>query len=125
MAGEKVVFQTCEFFKNTFQEKAGENPVVKQKFDDFVKYKTENPMSSFGSSDEPYTGKGPLAKAVPGLKHAHVTRDISIMYTLSGNNPRVIRLFGIVSHADSGTGTPANIKKQQSLGKRLANQTFS
>jgi hypothetical protein len=125
MANEKVVFQTCDFFKQTLQDKVSENPIIRKKFDEFVAYKAANPMANYGGSDEPYISKGPLGKAISGLKHAHLTRDLSVMYTLSGNNPRVIKLYGIVSHKDSGTGTPANINKQQSLGKRLVNQSFS
>lgn len=124
MAGE-VIFLNCEFFKETFIAKSTENPVIDKKFREFKAYKLENPMANYGSSDEPYISQGPLGKNIPGLKHAHLTRDISVMYTLSGNNPRVIKLYGIVNHKESGTGTPANINKQKSLAKRLVNQTFS
>lgn len=120
MANE-VVFSRCPFFDESFAKRADSN--VKAKLADFIKSKTENPMAAFGGSDTPFISAGPLGKV--GIKHAHLTRDISVLYTLSGKNPHVIKLYGIVSHADSGTGTPANIKKQKNLAKTLDNQSFS
>ena len=58
------------------------------------------------------------------LGPAHLTQDISVFYTIEGRNPTVIKLFGVFSHADSGTGTPSNIKRQQAVGKQMKNQVF-
>ena len=120
-----VRFVVCELYKKTLDEKASAFPIIKKKVDEFLKFKYENPTSNYGSSDSAFVPGGPLANAVPGLRHAHISRDLSIFYTLSGNNPKNLRLYAIASHQDSGTGTPSNTKRQQSFGKRLQNQTFS
>ena len=122
---DQVVFSRCPFFRETFADKARADSNVKDKMTAFIKSKTENPMGPFGSSDKPYVGGGIFSKYVPGLKHAHLTHNISIMYTLSGSNPKLIKLYGLVNHDESGTGNPPNMNRQKSLGKKLVNQTFS
>jgi hypothetical protein len=82
-------------------------------------------MAPFGSRDGMFAGGGNFTAAVPKLRHAHMTHDVSVFYRLSGANPTVIDLFGFFSHDESGTGQPANIKKQKSLAKSLSNQDFS
>ena len=121
----KVKIRISPLFLTTAQEKFKAYSGLKEKFDTFIKTKEENPMAPFGSKDAMFSGEGNFTKAVPKLRHAHLTHDVSIFYRLSGANPTLIDLFGIFSHDESGTGQPANIKKQKSLAKSLANQDFS
>lgn len=87
---------------------------------DFYKAKTENKLAPFGGSDKLFKGYGHFA----GLRHAHLTQDLSIVYSLNGSNPTVIDLYGIFSHGELGTGQPANMNRQKSIAKKFGNMTF-
>ena len=120
-----VRFRICPLFKQTSLEKFQAYPSLEKKFEEFKATKMANHMAPFGNRDGMFVGDGLFNKAVPKLRHAHLTHDISIFYKVSGANPAIIELFGFFSHDDSGTGQPPNMKKQKSLAKVLANQVFS
>lgn len=119
-----VKFQYCDLFKETYTAKS-RNPSVVKKFNDFVSAKTSNPIAPYGSSDKPFRGGGFFSNSIPKLRHAHITHDISIVYLISGFNPTQIKLYGLFSHDEMGTGQPQNIKKQKSLARQLTNQVFN
>lgn len=116
-----VVFRRSELYKQTYLDKVLANPTLKNKFRDFMEVKRNNPNASFGSSDKPFVSVGHFAKAVPGIRHAHITHDLSVVYKVIGNE---VFLFGFFTHDELGTGQPANINKQKSSARRLANQDF-
>lgn len=122
---DKARFRICQLFRQTAQEKFKEYPGLKDKVDAFMALKKEDPISQFGSKDVMFSGVGHFNVAVPKLRHAHLTHDISIFYKLSGANPTIIDLYGLFTHDESGTGQPPNMKKQKSLAKTLGNQNFS
>jgi len=95
---------------------------VKDSLKRFLSSKRTNPQQSYGNKDYPFTSAGQFAHEVPGLMHAHLSQDLSIVYKVQGNE---IYLFGIFSHADLGTGNPPNIRKQTSMARRFANMTFT
>ena len=109
-----VKFRKSKYFDETFAKYEVE---AADKFKEFVKTKSEDPMSKFGAKDTHFNGDAPLGKT--GVIHAHLTRDLSILYRRSGKNPTFIDLLVIGSHADLGTGTPANIKKQKAMAKKI------
>ena len=119
-----VVFKHSPEYVSTLAKWAIGNPALVDKISDFKRTKMANPMQPFGKNDTRLVADAPLGRAVPGLRHAHLTQDLSIFYTLGGSNPHVFNLFGIYSHNESGTGNSQNIKIQKNLGKRLANQSF-
>lgn len=119
-----VVFKSCPLYMETFVEKARAYPVIGQKMQEFRDFKTANPIQQYGATDKPFIGKGNFAGAVPGLRHAHLTHDIMVAYTISGKNPTEFHLYGIFSHDELGIGQPANIKRQKAQSKRMANQSF-
>ena len=125
-SGPTAVFRTCNLFRQSLADKILGEPRIVTKFEEFIKTKTQNPMQAFGANDRPFIGAGFLKDAVPGetLIHAHLDRDNSVVYSLSGRNPTVIKLYGIFNHADLGTGNPANIKKQRSMSIQFSNQKF-
>jgi hypothetical protein len=128
IAGEfelSVQFLTSPLFKKTYAEKTHAISGLSAKFADFVANKTSNPIQPFGKNDTRLVADAPLGKAVPGIRHAHLTQDLSVFYTVSGRDPTLINLYGIFSHKDSGTGNNQNIKIQKSLGQQLANQQFT
>jgi hypothetical protein len=119
-----VVFKVCPLFTESLSQLATQFPKLLDRVEDFKKYKSQNPLGSFGSSDRPLTSIGYFAQAISGIKHAHLTKDISIWYTTSGRDPTEIKLYGVFTHKDSGTGEPPNPKRQKSLASRLTNQSF-
>jgi mRNA-degrading endonuclease YafQ of YafQ-DinJ toxin-antitoxin module len=90
------------------------NARVQQALKKFLVAKAKNSQAPYGGKDYPMTGKGPLS----GIKHAGLTNDVSVMYEIKNNT---IFLFAIGSHDDLGFGRPNNIKKQQSLVKKINN----
>lgn len=106
-----------------FIESLTVHPEVKEKLKSFVNYKIQNPLQSFNKSDSPFSGNGIFGSNIKGLRHAHLSQDVSIVYLITGN-PIKICLYGVFSHAELGTGQPANIKKQKSIVKRFSSQTF-
>ena len=113
-----VAFRICSLFDETL---AKHGTVVLHILDEFIKHKSANPIAPFGSKDYPYTG-GVLSKHNPRLMHAGMTYNISLVYTIQGSNPNIISLYGFYTHDESGTGQPQNVKKQNSLSKRIQNQ---
>jgi len=112
----KVEFQVCDLFVKTLKA----NPQVVKTFMQFKAAKATNPTAAFGSSDYPFRHS-----FLKGYIHAKLTFDVSIIYSISGGDSKVIKLYGIFSHDDSGTGQPPNLNRQQSLGKKLGNQQFT
>lgn len=119
-----VVFKHSPEYVSTLAKWAINNPHLVEKIAEFKKTKAANPMQPFGKNDTRMIATAPLGRAVPGLRHVHLTQDLSLFYTLSGSNPQVFNLYGIYSHNESGTGNSQNIKVQKNMGKRLANQSF-
>lgn len=116
-----VQFRTCTMFRDSLAAHKELFP----KLEEFRKTKAQNPIAKFGGRDYPFTGAGVFASEVPGLAHAHLTQDISVVYRVHSKNPTLVDIYGLYSHAELGTGQPANIKKQKSMGRRFANQEFT
>ena len=109
--GSDTYFQTLAKYTNDTQ--------VLQALRNFITFKRDNPLQQAGGKDRPYVGSGPLA----GYIHAGLTRDISIVYTISGRDPHVIKLFGIYTHADTGTGTPGRPQLSKVMANTWAKQS--
>ena len=119
----KVIFHHSDEFNDTYDQHSVNTPGVSDAMDEFYDKKMANPNAKFGSKDYPLGNH--FDKKVPGIKHAGLTFDKSVFYTLSGKgDTRHIHLYGIYGHDDAGIGQPDNIKKQKSLAKRLGNQEF-
>jgi hypothetical protein len=115
-----VKFRTCQLFDNSL---ATHSKVV-DKLKAFMTSKSQNPIAPFGGNDKPFIAAGPISSIMPGLKHAHLTSDISVVYRLHGDNPKILDLFIIASHAELGTGQPSNVKKQKHIAVKFSNQQF-
>ena len=115
-----VLFQTCSLWQETVKGKTQQRPVLAEKIQDFLRAKEADPTKPFGSSDYAFSHiLGDL-----GLRHAKLTADWSLLYTVSGRTPTIIKLYGIFSHDELGTGQPANIKRQKNMKQQLSNQTY-
>ena len=120
--GSKVIVKDCEFFRQS-AEKYLHVPAIAESLADFIATKQANPIAPYGSSDKSNPADTPMAKYIPKIRHAHLSQDVSVFYTVSGN-PTELRLYAILSHADAGTGQPTNHKRQTGLAKKLKNQVF-
>lgn len=117
-----VVFEEGPLWIESVVSAVKDSPNVIQKIKEFKDVKTNNPMSPFGSKDAPFIGTGIFKKYLPKALKAHLTPDISIIYELSGRNPTNIKLYGVFTHADMGTGQPPNLNIQKNLARRLTNE---
>lgn len=111
-----VIPQVCPLYFETLRK----HPEVNDTLKEFIVFKMKNPLSSFGHSDYPFRHGG-----LKGYGHAKLTRDISIVYSISGTDPKTLKLYGVLTHSDLGTGTPPNLNKQKSIAKRFSNQEFT
>lgn len=121
-SGPPVVFKLGSVFKETAVKHSIDTPGVKEALENFKKAKSENPLAPYGGKD--YKLGNHFEKAVPGMLHAGLTNNVSVFYTLSGANPKVIHLHGVFNHDEAGIGQPANINRQKSSSKRMSNQEF-
>ena len=116
-----VVVETCPLFEQTFSRHIVDNDQLRRKLDEFIAFKKATPLARFGGSDKGDTGVI-FDREVPGIKHAHLTFDLSIWYTLSGSNPKSLKLYALLSHDESGTGQPIKVPVMKSVAKRMAGQ---
>jgi hypothetical protein len=125
---DKVIVKTSELFNETLSKKIlSGNKKLADRIADFLKLKKENPMKPFGKDDNVFVGNNPVLKhAIPNetLVHAKLTSDISILYTITGRDPWVIKLYGIFTHDELGTGQPPNTKRMKQAAARMSNTTF-
>lgn len=111
----------CKLYLETLEAHDAIRPLVVK----FMTAKVMDPLAPYGGSDTHFTPDGPIGKTGLKVKHAHLTQDVSIIYRLHGGNPRLLDLYGVFSHKDSGTGNAANIRVQKQLAGRLSNQEFT
>jgi hypothetical protein len=116
----QVRCEICPLFTETFAN----HPEVLDKITAFMAAKTSDPLAVFGGGDTQFSSKVPLGIAVPKLRHANLSNDIRLFYTIGGRDPTVFKLYAVYSHDESGTGQPSNIKRQKNAGKQMANQAF-
>lgn len=125
---DKVIVKTSNLFNETLSKKIlSGNKKVADRVADFLKVKKENPMQPFGKDDLAFVGNNPVLKnAIPGetLIHAKLTADISIVYSVSGRDPWILKLYGIFTHDELGTGQPQNIRRMKQAAARITNTVF-
>lgn len=114
----KVRILKAACFEDTL-ERYKHNSKVLIAFKQFIAHKRENPIAPFGAKDYPFKGNGKLH----GYPHAGLTFDVSVVYTLEGRDPTILKLFGLFSHDELGTGQPAAPKRQDKAAKMFASQT--
>lgn len=122
----RVDFYRAEgWFNATKISKVFTNSVARNRYggpNGFIEVKRKNPNAPYGSSDKAFAANGNYGSAIPGLRHAHITHDLSIVYRVDGKN---IYLYGFYTHDELGTGNPANMRKQASMADRFKNATFT
>jgi len=118
------LWRAAGMFQDTKENRIWRNAAARNSFSGpggFMDTKRQNPQASYGSSDKLFKSNGKFAVRVPGIKHAHITHDLSVVYKVEGNN---IYLYGFFTHDELGTGQPANIRKQDAMATRFSNTEF-
>jgi hypothetical protein len=123
-SGQTVEIRKSSLFDQSLASKSQQFPNLPNKIKEFLNAKSANPGQPY-PNDTPFTARGPIARALPKLRHLHLTRDLSLFYSIEGRGPTVIKLYGVFSHAESGTGTPGNINRQKNLAQQLSNQPIA
>ena len=116
-----VQFVYSPIWQDSLVSAVKDTPNILQKIDEFRKVKSENPIANFGSNDGPFISDGIYKRYLPKARKAKLSNDMSIVYELSGVDPKIIYLYGVFTHANLGTGQPANFHKQKSMAKSLYN----
>ncbi len=104
---------------------------LKKQLGAFIKWKNEHPvngsipgkMPGFGDSDKKFRSGGNFDNRMPNIAHAHLTHNLSIVYYVD-RETNTLRLYGVYSHDDIGTGSPPNINRQQQMATRWTNMRF-
>lgn len=97
---------------------AGNNASINRKIEDFIRFKVHNPLEKFNNSDRAFSADGVYGNL--RLRKAHVSDDLSIIYSIRGDVPKHLQLLAVMSHSQLGTGTPSNIRRQQQVARRLS-----
>ena len=116
-----VQILTSKLFAKTLK-KLGRDAQVASRLKDFIEFKKANPLQPFGGKDYPVVGKGPVARAFPNMLHAHITWDVSVFYTVEGQDPVEIKLYGLFKHDDIGFGSTSNIHRQKQTAEKFKSQ---
>lgn len=117
-----VVFDYGPLWDESLISASKDTPNILKKIEEFQEVKSRDPLTPFGPSDNRFKSEGKYAQYMPKARKAHLSSDMSIVYELSGRNPTTIKLYGVFTHAQLGTGQPPNIKIQQNMAKRLAKE---
>lgn len=108
---------STDLFRETLRDvEASGNTQILLALKEFIVFKRANPLQPFGAKDRPFKHE-PLK----GIYHAGLTFDVSVLYTIEGSNPNIIKLLGVFSHDETGTGQPRNVNRQKQLYKRISN----
>ena len=118
-------------FERTLNKFSNQKDRLKRGVKEFLAWKNKNPANGFipnvypgyGNSDKKFKPKGFFGSHLPGVAHAHLTHDISIVY-LVDRETSTIRVFGLYSHDDIGTGQPEDLNRQEQAAKRWASMRF-
>lgn len=103
---------------------------LKKSLVNFIEWKSKFPFNGgvanypgYGSSDKKFKSFGKFGTQMPGISHAHLTHDISIVYQVDRETD-TIKLFGVYTHDDIGTGSTPNTNRQEQMTQRWNNMKF-
>lgn len=126
-APRQIIFRMGGDFQKTYS-KIAQRPSALTKFEMFRRMRSspETLTTPLGSSDKLFTPDSPLGKSVPGLRHIHITHDISLVYRIHGSSPTYVDLYGFYTHDDLGSA-PGGGSKPRTLSKmatQFSNEVF-
>jgi len=116
--------------EKTINRFSGEKDRLKKALISFIEWKSEHPFNGsvanfpgYGSSDKKFKTFGKFGTQIPGISHAHLTHNISVVYQVD-RETNTIKLYGVYSHDDIGTGNPPNPQRQEQMTTRWSNMRF-
>jgi mRNA-degrading endonuclease YafQ of YafQ-DinJ toxin-antitoxin module len=112
---------TCPLFHESLEKM---NPKIKDRLKNFIEFKKQSPTSPFNKSDGTLSGISVSQYHGMGLRHTHLTHDLSLVYSIEGKDPIKIKLFGVFSHDQLGTGQPPRTNVQSRMATKFAGQPF-
>jgi mRNA-degrading endonuclease YafQ of YafQ-DinJ toxin-antitoxin module len=118
MTDKIATIQVGDEFWSTLEKFSNQKELLKRKLKEFLSKKAADPTTPISKSDYRFIGN--LAQS--GLSHIHLTFDISLVYDIRGNT---LKLYGLYSHDDIGTGSPPNRNKQRQALDRWAATNFT
>lgn len=94
----------------------------------FLAWKNEHPFNGalpgkfpgYGSNDKKFEAKGRFGN---DYAHAHLTHNVSIVYSVD-RETNTIKIYGLYTHDDIGTGRPPNPNRQAQAVQRWGQQKF-
>jgi hypothetical protein len=111
------------FFEETLQ---GLDESVKNKLIEFCEVKKQDFMTPFGAKDSPMDSGGPIGRENPGIRHARLSQDHRIFYMIENiGGKRTLKLYGVYTHGESGTGSTPQRNRQKIVGKRFKDSEFN
>lgn len=103
---------------------------IKKALVSFIEWKSKFPFNGgvanypgYGSNDKKFKTFGKFGTQMPGISHAHLTHDISVVYQVD-RETNSIKLFGVYTHDDIGTGSTPNTNRQEQMTQRWSNMKF-
>lgn len=110
------------FFEETLQ---GLDEKVKNKLIEFCEVKKQDFRTKFGNYDSAMDPGGPIGSENPGICHARLSQDHRIFYMIENiNGKRTLKLYGVYTHGESGTGSTPQRNRQRIVGKRFKGSEF-
>lgn len=113
-------FMRSDEYDETYKRYVLPTPGVRAKLRAFMSAKRLDPTWRVGD-DTPFVSNGPYGKALPGLRHMHLSQDLSIVYRVHNNQ---VWLYGIYPHKELGTGNASQIRTQQAMADRFKRYKF-
>ena len=117
--------------ETTLNKYSDQKDRLKNQLKKFIEFKNEHPFNGagggvmgFGDNDKKFKTSGVFGNVIPGISHAHLTHNLSVVYKLD-REKNILNIYGIYSHDDIGTGNPPNIQKQNQAATRWSNLKLS
>lgn len=107
-------WETC---KEKYKKAGKWEKRILPRLESFLQAKMSNPTQMWNSTDKR------ASYALSKFYKAHLTHDDSILYTFSQKD-NLLRIYGIWSHDELGTGDPPNTARLNKIGTRLSSQVF-
>jgi mRNA-degrading endonuclease YafQ of YafQ-DinJ toxin-antitoxin module len=116
---EQLNILTCDLFDLTSKKWFRSNPKLLEKFAQFLYIKMDNATTTVGAKDKPFT-----LDYLKGYMHCGLSGDVSVVYSIEGKDPQVLRLYGLMSHDEIGIGQPANPRRLRNNADKWSRQKF-
>lgn len=114
-----VVRKDPKLFNGSVKLRSRDHKNLIEVISDFLRFKSVNPKQSYNPKDTPLTGG--ILKDLK-LWHYDIGRSLRLYYNVSQEGDTVfLNLYGVFTHDETGTGQPANKRKQEKFVDHVKN----